>query len=162
MDYLYGQVHVLTQSFNVLCDSAFYVDKRYLTAESDSKHISCQMLKFQTSHLLMNKHNVSTIFSGPFQVQKAKEKCINLAKSMNYTHVGVMGGYCIHTKFHDNPDQHMYSEQSHAKCKDGIGNYDPTSTIQYMDVYKLTSTTSMGISVTYSIIILFLPMLTWL
>ena len=158
---------------------------QYLTPESDAVHISCQVLNFQANRLFISKQNIApTIVSGPFQVHKAKDKCINVAKSMNYTHIGVMGGYCIHTKLQADPDQ--YNGQSHVKCKDGVGNYDPSSTTQYMDIYRLTIITRVseqpsnlitvkalqsasgapphiGFAVTYySVIILLLPILTWL
>lgn len=158
---------------------------QYLTSGSDAEHISCQVLNFQTNHMFIHKQNMApTIVSGPFLVHKAKDKCINVAKSMNYTHIGVMGGYCIHTKFEIDPDQH--NVKSHVECKDGVGNYNPSSTIQYMDIYRLTSTTKISeqasnLSIVKavesvsgavysgapphmgcSVIILLLPILTWL
>lgn len=75
------------------------------------------------------------VFWGPFRTEEAKHKCINAAKSKNYTHVGVMGGYCVHTEFDDRQD----GGQVHDKCKNGVGKYDPSSTTQYMDVYKIIS-----------------------
>lgn len=79
---------------------------------------------------------LSTIISGPFQDSNSKIKCIDLAKFLNYTYVGVMGGYCISVK---NVTEDLTSAPVYDQCEDGIGKYDPSSTIQYMDVYRITS-----------------------
>ena len=110
---------------------------------ADSKHVSCQMVDTQSDIQLSSSQGVlSTVISGRFQTSEAKEKCIDLAKFFNYTYIGVMGGYCISVK---NFTEDHSSAPVYDQCEDGNGKYDPSSTIQYMDVYRITSSDSQSI-----------------
>ena len=62
--------------------------------------------------------------------------CINLAKSMNYTYVGIMGGYCISVQ------GLLDNRQVHDECQHGIGKYDPSSLTQYVDVYRINTSST--------------------
>lgn len=84
-------------------------------------------------HLSSLQGVLLTIISGPFQASEAKYKCIDLAKFLHYPYIGVMGGYCISIKnFTDYNSVPVYDQ-----CEDGNGKYDPSSTTQYMDVYRI-------------------------
>lgn len=108
------------------------LSKYYFLA--DFKHISCQMVGIQDGiHLSTPQGALSTIISGPFHANEAKDKCIDVANALNYTYIGVMGGYCISamnlTDYNSVP---VYDQ-----CEDGTGKYDPSTIIQYMDVYRI-------------------------
>ena len=120
----------MLQCLLVLC----YVIYQQNLSFADSKHISCQMMDIQGGVQLSSLQGVlSTIISGPFQASEAKDKCIDLAKVLHYPYIGVMGGYCVSVKnFTDYNSVPVYDQ-----CKDGNGEYDPSSTTQYMDVYRI-------------------------
>ena len=82
----------------------------------------------------------STIISGPFHASKAKDKCIGLGKFLNYNYIGVMGGYCVSVK--NFTDHHSIPVD--GQCEDGTGRYNPSSKTQYVDVYRII--TSSGIN----------------
>ena len=104
---------------------------------TDSKHISCQKVDVQSDlHLSSPQDVVSSVISGPFPTNETKEKCTDLAKYLNYTYIGVMGEYCVSV---DNFKEDHNSAPVYDQCKDGNGKYNPSSSIQYMDVYRITS-----------------------
>ena len=109
---------------------------------ADSKYISCEMVDIHGDiHLSSPQGVLSTIISGPFHASKAKDKCIDLGKLLNYTYIGVMGGYCVSVKnFTDGSN----SVPVYDQCEDGNGKYDPSCTTQYMDVYKIITSRQHG------------------
>ena len=76
---------------------------------------------------------LSTIIAGPFQASETKEKCIDLAKFLNHTYIGVVREYCVSV------NNFTKDYNSYDQCKDRSGKYDPSSSIQYMDIYRITS-----------------------
>ena len=107
---------------------------------ADFKHVSCQPVDIQSNlHISSPQGQTSTIMAGPLQPSEAKHECIELAKFLNYTYVGVMGEYCISV---NNLRGDVNSAPVYDQCKDGNGNYNHSSATQYMDVYRIIGSES--------------------
>lgn len=133
--------HKQTAKFSTYSYLCFDVTHTKIYFFTDYKHISCQIVDIQGDiHLSTPQDVPSTIISGPFHATKAKDKCIGLGKFLNYTYIGVMGGYCVSVK--NFTDHH--SIPVNGQCEDGTGKYNPSSKTQYMDVYRII--TSSGIN----------------
>ena len=110
------------------------------------KHICCEQLTVQSDHLsvLSLPNVVSSIISGPFPTGKVREECFRLAKSLNYSFIGIMGKYCVSVDGDFKPSSKGHGVYA-GVCKDGTGLHDPSSVTQYMDVYMINSTDSANI-----------------
>lgn len=107
------------------------------------KHICCEQLTVKSHLSVLSLPNVaSSIISGPFPTGKVREECFHLAKSLNYSFIGIMGKYCVSVDGDFKPSKgRVYA----GVCKDGTGLHDPSSVTQYMDVYMISSTDSANI-----------------
>ena len=94
-------------------------------------------MDIRRDRLFLTSRNIAlSLIFGPLQTDKVKEECFRHAQSLNLSYVGIMGEYCISIK---SDIASTWQVNDYDVCKNGTGLYNPSSSIQYMDVYSFGS-----------------------